>query len=68
MAPTLLGSMQIYDFWYAVPLIVAVSLVYASTRHELMGPILGHAGRIGVWIVSFMMIVLAVLLTISWFA
>ena len=26
--------------WFAVPLIVAVSLVYAATRHEMMAPIL----------------------------
>ncbi|NLS95402.1 MAG: hypothetical protein GXX96_24945 [Planctomycetaceae bacterium] len=59
--------MDVKDFWFSLPLIVTVSLVYAATRHELMGPILSHAVRIGVWIVGFMMIVLAVLLTISWF-
>ncbi len=61
------ASMDVKDFWFSLPLIVTVSLVYAATRHELMGPILSHAVRIGVWIVGFMMIVLAVLLTISWF-
>ncbi len=66
MMNILLASMHVKDFWYALPLIVAVSLVYAATRHELMGPILSHALRIGVWIVGFMMIILAVLLTISW--
>ncbi|MHB8900473.1 MAG: hypothetical protein ACYC6Y_17105 [Thermoguttaceae bacterium] len=68
MVGILLASMGVKDFWYSVPLIVAVSLVYAATRHELMGPILAHALRIGVWIVGFMLIVLAVLLTISWYA
>ena len=67
MAEILLLSIHVKDFWYALPLIVVVSLVYAATRHELMGPILAHAVRIGVWIVGFMAIVLAVLLTISWF-
>ncbi len=66
MVNILLASMYVKDFWYALPLIVAVSLVYAATRHELMGPILAHAVRIGVWIVGFMMMILAVLLTISW--
>lgn len=66
MVNILLGAMLVKDFWYALPLIVAVSLVYAATRHELMGPILSHAVRIGVWIVGFMTVVLAVLLTISW--
>ncbi len=66
MANMLLAAMEVKDFWFSLPLIVAVSLVYAATRHELMGPILAHAVRIGVWIVGFMTIVLAVLLTISW--
>lgn len=66
MVPIVLASMHVKDFWYALPLIVAVSLVYAATRHELMGPILSHAVRIGVWIVGFMLIILAVLLSISW--
>jgi hypothetical protein len=43
--------------WYAVPLIVAVSLVYAATRHELMEPILRHALHTAVWIVGFMLVV-----------
>ena len=52
--------------WYAVPIIVSVSLVYAATRHEEMGPILVHAARFAVWIVVFMAIVFAVLQVMSW--
>ena len=40
--------------WYAVPLIVSVSLVCAATRHELMRPIIGHALRFSVWVLVFM--------------
>ncbi|HYO23745.1 MAG TPA: hypothetical protein VEQ85_02235 [Lacipirellulaceae bacterium] len=40
--------------WYALPLIVSVSLVCAATRHELMRPILEHAVRFGVWVLLFM--------------
>ncbi len=54
------------DVWYALPLIVVVSLVYAATRHEQMAPILSHAVRIGVWIAGFMVIVFAVLLLVTW--
>lgn len=54
------------DLWYALPLIIAVSLVYAATRHELMESILAHALRIGVWIVGFMAVVFVVLLLIAW--
>jgi len=52
--------------WYAVPLIVAVSLVMAATRHEVMEPILRHAVHNAVWIVGFMAIVFVILLGISW--
>ncbi len=52
--------------WYALPLVVSVSLVYGATRHELVGPILHHAFRAGVWIGTFMAIIFAVLLLISW--
>lgn len=51
---------------YAVPLITSVSLVYAATRHEEMGPILIHALRFAIWVVVFMGIVLAVIQFMSW--
>src|SRR5687768_5225885 len=54
------------DLWYALPLIVAVSLVYAATRHESMNEILQHAARVGSWIVGFMAVIFAVLAVISW--
>jgi TRAP-type C4-dicarboxylate transport system permease large subunit len=53
---------------YAIPLITSVSLVYAATRHEQMGPILNHALRFGLWIVVFMVIVLIVIQGLSWLA
>ena len=54
------------DLWYALPLIIAVSLVYAATRHERLRPILLHAGRVALWIVGFMAVVFVVLGLISW--
>jgi hypothetical protein len=53
------------DFWFALPLIVAVSLVYAATRHEAMNEILRHAARVGGWILGFMVIVFGVLWIMS---
>jgi hypothetical protein len=53
------------DLWYALPLIVAVSLVYAATRHESMQQILRHAARVGTWIVGFMGVIFLVLALIS---
>ncbi len=49
------------DLWFALTLVIAVSLVYAATRHESMGAILRHATRIGTWIVGFMVVVFVVL-------
>ena len=66
MDSLLLAAIEHNDLWYSLPLIFAVSLVYAATRHELMEPILAHALRIGVWIVGFMAVVFIVLLAASW--
>lgn len=51
--------------WYAVPLILSVSLVYAATRHELLGPIVDHAVRFGGWLVGFLTIFFVILLLVS---
>ncbi len=61
-----LAVLGVRDLWFALPLIISVSLVYAATRHEAMGSILAHAVRIGIWIVGFMAIVFVVLQLISW--
>jgi uncharacterized membrane protein len=66
MNPLVLAAFATNQLWYALPLIVVVSLVYAATRHEEIGPILSHALRIGVWIVGFMATVFVVLLLVSW--
>lgn len=60
----LLGSIWNSQLLYAIPLIVAVSLVYGATRDEQLGPILQNAFRAAMWIIVFMAIIFAVL----WFA
>ena len=55
------------DLWYAVPIVIAVSLVYAATRHERMRPILAHAVRVAVWIGGFMLAVFVVVELVCWF-
>ncbi len=47
--------------WYALPLVVSVSLVCAATRHELMGAILEHAVRFGAWLLVFMAVFMGLL-------
>jgi hypothetical protein len=56
----LLANLDANMLWYAVPLMIAVSLVYAATRHEHLVPILRHAVHVGIWIAGFMLTVLAV--------
>lgn len=51
--------------WYALPIITSVSLVYAATRNEAMGPIFNHAARFALWIFVFMAIVFALLQFLS---
>lgn len=52
------------EMWYALPLIISVSLVYGATRHELMVPILHNSLRIAVWVTGFMAAIFAVLFVI----
>ncbi len=66
MIAALLANLGPNDMWYALPLIVAISLVYAATRHEEMSSILVHALRVGLWITGFMAVIFGVLLLISW--
>ncbi|MEM9186943.1 MAG: hypothetical protein AAGB00_10650 [Planctomycetota bacterium] len=65
MAGTLLAA-GAERLWYAAPLIVTISLVYASTRHEETRPILSHAARFGGWILVFMLVVGAGLQVLGW--
>jgi hypothetical protein len=54
------------EIWFALPLIIAISLVYAGTRHEAMPVILMHAARVAGWISGFMALIWIVLLIVSW--
>ncbi|MGH7135792.1 MAG: hypothetical protein ACREHD_08640 [Pirellulales bacterium] len=61
----LLLATGINDLWFALPLIVVVSLVYSATRHELPGPIVAGATRMAAWICGFMLIGFVILFAIS---
>jgi hypothetical protein len=52
--------------WYAVPLIVVISLVYSATRQEAMGSILSNSLRLGFMITLFMVAIMVVLAIVSW--
>lgn len=65
MHPFLL-AMGMIDLWYAMPLIVTVSLVYSATRHEEMPEILRRALRMGGLILGVMAAIFVVLLLVSY--
>jgi len=54
------------DMLYALPLIVAVSLVYSGTRYEDTKLILSHALRTAIWIIVFMAIIYGLLALVAW--
>lgn len=56
-----LPPLAVATLWYALPLVVSVSLVCAATRHELMRPILEHAVRFGAWLLVFMAVFMGLL-------
>ncbi|MCC7086318.1 MAG: hypothetical protein IT427_15045 [Pirellulales bacterium] len=66
LSTILLAAVGAMRLWYAVPLVVSVSLVCAATRHEELRAILIHAGRFALWIIVFMGIVLCVIQALSW--
>ena len=59
----LILSKSIWDaqIWYAIPLIVAISLVYGGTRHEGLKEILIQSYRSAVWVIGFMAIIFVII-------
>jgi hypothetical protein len=64
----ILPPLAVVTLWYALPLVVSVSLVCAATRHELMRPILEHAVRFGAWLLVFMAVFMGLLALLGWMA
>jgi uncharacterized membrane protein YbhN (UPF0104 family) len=65
MRPFLLAA-HMGDLWLALPLVIAISLVYSGTRYEDMHEILWRALRMGLWTVFFLVLFFVLLLLISW--
>ncbi len=53
--------LAVMNLWYALPLVISVSLVCSATRQEDMSAILNHTFRFAVWILVFMGIVMVAL-------
>ena len=59
--PLLFGAFWAGRWWYAIPLIVSISLVYGATRHEHIVPIAVNAYKSALWIVIFMAVIFLVI-------
>ena len=53
-------------FWYLIPLVVAVSLVYGGTRHEEVPEIIRQSVKSFVWVFTFLAIIFVVVTVASW--
>jgi hypothetical protein len=54
------------QLWHALPLVLAVSLVYGATRHEHLPGITAHAVRAALWLVGFLGVIFLIVLWMSW--
>jgi hypothetical protein len=52
-------------YWFVLPLVVAISLVWAATRHESWGRILAHATRLCLMILGLLIVTTVVLMFIN---
>ncbi len=59
----ILAAMHVY--WWILPLVLAISLVYSASRHEAWPKIWLHSARLGLWIIGLLGVATAVLLLIN---
>ncbi len=52
-------------YWYVPPLVAAISLVYAATRHESWRRIWMHALRLCTWLLGLMVLTTVIMLLIN---
>jgi hypothetical protein len=57
------SSVQVY--WLVLPLVIAISIVYAASRHESWARIWSHSLRLSLWIVGLLFAGTALLLLIN---
>jgi hypothetical protein len=55
----------VHVYWFVLPLVVAISLVYAASRHESWSRIWVHALKLCTWILGILVLTTAVLLLIN---
>jgi hypothetical protein len=56
---------SIHVYWYVIPLVVAISLVYAASRHERWRTIFAQAARLCGMIFGVLIVTTAILLVVN---
>ncbi len=56
---------MIHAYWFVLPLVVAISLVYTASRHESWRRIWTQSIRLCAWILGILVLSTAVLLLIN---
>jgi hypothetical protein len=56
---------SVHIYWFVLPLVVAISLVYSASRHESWRHIWAHAFRLCSWILGILVLTTAILLFIN---
>jgi hypothetical protein len=56
---------MIHPYWFILPLVLVISLVYSASRHEAWQRIWYHFLRLCTWLVGILIVSLAVLLFIN---
>jgi hypothetical protein len=54
------AQFEVHIYWFVLPLVVAISLVYSASRHESWKRIWLHALRLCTWILGILLITTAV--------
>jgi hypothetical protein len=55
----------IHVYWFILPLVAVISMVYAASRHESWRRIWIHSARLFVWILGLLAAAVALLLLIN---
>ena len=58
-------SSQVHIYWLILPLVIAISVVYAASRHESWPRIWSHSLRLCLWILGILLVATALLLLIN---
>lgn len=58
-----LASVHVY--WFVIPLVLAISLVYAASRHESWRRIFGQAARLSGMMFTVLLVTTAILLVVN---